>query len=310
MSEDIVKNSFWSRLALFFTERYPLILGGLTTFTATLSIYLVWVALTPGTVFRFNNSFVLAFLNLYLLTIILRLCDELKDKDIDASLFPERCLPAGKVLYEDVQKLLALFVLIWLPANYILGKSPLIFSALVVYTWLFYKSFYFPRAIGNKIIWALVTHNPIMLVASFYTLSLFSVDQDVDMYSSKNLLMALSFWMPTIAWETSRKITSKEYETEYITYSKVLGTFVATLLPLGAILAQTVILVNVVESLQYAFYYKLGAILLYLFYVGYFLLFLITRKKAFSSTLRHITEAHIFFHSLVLLIIAGIEVFK
>ena len=253
---------------------------------------------------------ILAFLNLFFLTIILRICDELKDKDVDATLFPNRCLPAGKVLYEDIHKLLAALVLVWLPANYILGKSPLIFSALVVYTWLFYKSFYFPGPIGKKIFLALVTHNPVMLVTSFYTLSLFSVDQEIDMYSSKNLLIALSFWMPTIAWETSRKIKAKSEETNYITYSKVVGPFFASLLPLGSIFLQMYIIFQVVDSLEYAFYYQVGAILLYLLYFLYFLLFLITRKSIFSQTLRQVTETHIIFHGLLLLVIAGIEVFK
>jgi hypothetical protein len=310
MNEVAFNPSYWARLRIFFAERFPVLLGGVTSFVAVMSIFLIWVALTPGTIFKFDQTFVVAFINMYLVTLILRLCDEFKDKEVDAILFPERCLPAGKVLYEDIQKLLVAMVLLWLPLNYVFGKSPVIFTALVFYTYLFYKYFFFPKKISNDLILALVTHNPVMFLTSFYTLSLFSVDQQVDMYSTKNILIGLAFWMPSLAWETSRKIRAPKDETDYVTYSKIMGPVGACMLPLGSILIQTISLIYVSKELQYARYFQIGAIGLYLVYASVFFSFMLTKKSSLANKLRQTTEGHILFNSILLIIIAAVEVFQ
>lgn len=305
-----MEKSYWKRLAIFFDERFPLFLGGLTTLVGTISSYLVWVAVTDGAALIFNKSLVLAFISFFCLTIILRLCDEFKDKEVDAILFPERCLPAGKVKYEDIEKLMYGIALIWIPINYIFGQADIAFTVLMVYVYLFYKYFFFPEVISKNLLLALFTHNPIMLVGSFYILSLFSVEQGIDVWTLDNFMLALAFWMPSLAWETSRKIRAPHDENDYVTYSKVMGPQWASLLPIGAAFVQMAALIYVVSDLQYGMHFLLGNVTMFFLYFMVFLIFMVKQKSAIANKLQQTTEAYILFISVLIIVISVIEIFK
>lgn len=305
-----MESSYWKRLGIFFDERFPLFLGGLTTLVGTLSSYLIWVAVTDGAAFVFNQSLVLAFFSFFCLTIILRLCDEFKDKEVDKVLFPERCLPKGLVKYEDIEKLLYAIALVWVPVNYIFGQADMAFTILMIYVYLFYKYFFFPRQISNNLMLALFTHNPIMLVGSFYIVSLFSVEQGLDVWTLKNFMLALAFWMPSLAWETSRKIRAPQDENDYVTYSKVLGPQWACLLPIGAAFTQMAALVNVVKDLQYGMHFLLGNVTLFFLYFMVFLVFMVKLRSSIANKLRQTTEAYILCTSLLIILISIIEIIK
>lgn len=305
-----MENSYWTRIGIFFGERFPLFLGAVTTLVGTVSSYLIWVAVTDGAALVINKSLVLAFVSFFLLTIILRLCDEFKDKEVDAVLFPERCLPKGLVKYEDIEKLLYGIALIWIPLNYIFGEADIAFTILMIYVYLFYKYFFFPEIISQNLILALITHNPIMLVGSFYILSLFSVEQGIDVWTMKNFLLALSFWMPSLAWETSRKIRAPHDENDYVTYSKVLGPQWASLLPLGAAFSQMAALIYVVKDLQYGMHFLLGNVTLFFLYFMVFLFFMVKQKSSIANKLQQTTETYILCTSVLIIVISIIEILK
>lgn len=305
-----MENSYWKRLGIFFDERFPLFLSGLTTLVGTVSSYLVWIAVTEGAALVFNKSLVVAYISFFLLTLILRLCDEFKDKEVDAILFPERCLPAGKVKYEDIEKLLYALGVIWVPMNYIFGGADVAFTILMIYVYLFYKYFFFPEKISNNLILALITHNPVMLVGSFYILSLFSVEQGLNVWTINNFMLALAFWMPSLAWETSRKIRAPKDETDYITYSKVMGPIWACTLPLGAALVQMSALIYVVRDLQYGMYFLLGNFSMFFLYFMVFLFFMVKQKTSLANKLQQTTEGYILFTSVLIIVVSVIEIFK
>ncbi len=248
-------SSYLKRITIFCKERFPILLTLTTTLVGVFSIYLVWAVITPGASLIFNKSLVVAITGFFLLTLILRICDEFKDKEMDALLFPERCLPKGLVSYDDIKILMIVAGWVWVPLNYIWGGSPIIFTVLVFYVFLFYKWFFFPEIISKNLILALVTHNPLMYVASFYSLSLFSVEQGLPVYSSTNFLLALAFWMPSIYWETARKIRAPKNETDYTTYSKVLGPVAACFLPLVSVFIQLAVTISLLKDLYYGTLY-------------------------------------------------------
>lgn len=305
-----MESSYWKRLGIFFKERFPLFLGGLTTLVGTVSSYLVWVAVTEGAALAFNKSIIVAFLSLFILTLILRLCDEFKDKESDAILFPERCLPAGKVYYTDIEKLLFVLGITWIPLNYIWGEADVTFTVLMIYVYLFYKYFFFPEKISQNLLLALATHNPIMLVASFYMLSLFSVEQGLSVWSLNNFMLAIALWMPSVAWETSRKIKVQEDENEYVTYSKVMGPIWACALPIGAAFIQMCSLIYVVRDLKYGMYFLLGNFSMFFLYFMVFLLFMVKQKASLANKLQQTTEGYILFTSVLMIFISVIEIFK
>ncbi len=305
-----MEKSYWGRLGIFFDERFPFFLGGLTTLVGTISSYLVWVAVTEGAALVFNKSLVLAFFSFFCLTILLRLCDEFKDKEVDAILFPERCLPKGLVKYEDIEKLMYGIALIWIPVNYIFGQADVAFTILMVYVYLFYKYFFFPEKISKNLLLALFTHNPIMLVGSFYILSLFSVEQGVDVWTLDNFMLALAFWMPSLAWETSRKIRAPHDENNYVTYSKVMGPQWACLLPIGATFVQMAALIYVVRDLQYGMHFLLGNVTMFFLYFMVFLTFMVKQKTTIANKLQQTTEAYILSISVLIIVISVIEILK
>lgn len=305
-----MNSAFLGRLKIFFNERFPLVLGFITTLVGTTSFYLVWCAVTPGAALVFNKSIIIAVLSFFIHTLILRLCDEIKDKEVDERLFPERCLPRGDVLYEDIHKLLMILTWIWIPINYIFGGAQIEFTILIFYTYLFYKYFFFPKIISNNLILALITHNPLMFVASFYILSLFSVEQGLPTFSGTNLLLALAFWMPSFGWETARKIRAPKDETDYVTYSKVMGPIWATLLPLGSFLVQLIAFTLVAVNLRYGLYFILGGVTLYALYFYIFLVFMVKQSSKVANKLQQSTEGYILCVSILIILISLVEIYK
>jgi 4-hydroxybenzoate polyprenyltransferase len=305
-----MNSSFFGRLRIFFGERFPVVLSFVATLVGTVSLYLVWCAITPGAALILNKSIYLAIISFFALTLILRLCDEIKDKEVDAKLFPERCLPKGLVLYEDIHKLLLIIGWIWVPINFIFGGAPIIFTILIFYTYLFYKYFFLPEIISNNLILALITHNPLMFVGSFYILALFSVEQGLDVYSIENFFLALAFWMPSLGWETARKIRAPKDETQYITYSKIMGPVGATALPLGAFLTQLIAFSFVAHHLHYGMYFILGTMTLFVLYFTVFLFFMLKQTRKLANILQQTTEAYILFVSVLIIVISIAELAK
>src|SRR5262249_33677368 len=102
--------------------------------------------------------------------------------------------------------------------------------------WLSFHWFFWPR-IKQSLPLAFLTHNPITAVCSLYVvaLSLRSLGEHALHEIGAPALGALvvGLWFPIAAWETSRKVRLPEDETEYTTYSKVLGWKTAALVPAG-----------------------------------------------------------------------------
>jgi hypothetical protein len=108
MSDNIFK-----RLNLFFRERYPLFTGILSSIVGTMSMYLVWAAIHDGAMVILDRYVFVSILSMFLVTLILRLSDEIKDKEVDRVIFPERCLPSGKVKYSDIYVALIFFSILF-----------------------------------------------------------------------------------------------------------------------------------------------------------------------------------------------------
>ena len=92
--------------------------------------------------------------------LMLRLMDELKDKDIDTVLFAERPLPSGRVTERDIRVSLAVTILAFIGSNAI---HPLtLFAAAVIsaYALLMFRRFFAERAHRDSLPLTLATHKP------------------------------------------------------------------------------------------------------------------------------------------------------
>lgn len=302
--------SYFSRLRIFFSERYPLVVGFISALVGVLSMYFIWAAITPGASVIISKGFINACFSMFLLMLILRLCDEIKDKEADARLFPERCLPSGKVRYSDIYLLLGICSVIFVVINLIWGGDPTLLVILLIYIFLFFKYFFLPQIISQNILLALVSHNPLMLVTSLYIISIFAKEQELSVFSSTNFLLAIGFWMPSFVWETARKIRAPEKETDYETYSVALGPRLACLLPLGGNLVQLLIIIYLVRDLSSAHLIIYGSSFLYLLYSIQFVLFMKSLKHKYAKYFQVTTEGHIVANSVLIVLISLLELMR
>jgi 4-hydroxybenzoate polyprenyltransferase len=159
--------------------------------------------------------------------LILRLMDELKDRDIDALLFPERPLPSGRVEVRDLGVTLVAVGVLYLGANAFVAEA--FFGAAIVMGWslLMFKRFFMPQAHRASLPLTLMTHNPIFPLIILHLVAIGTVAAGRDFSELPWSLVApfiVMVWLPNLAWELARKIRSPEEETSYVTYSQILGS--------------------------------------------------------------------------------------
>lgn len=244
-SEDMImvalpKTGYFKRMRVYFAEMYPVVPRLLT---ATL-LYLSFVGLL-GRIHKvqlslFSGFTLLGIWNIFAIFLILRLMDELKDKETDLELFRERPLPSGRVLESDISFSLAVMFGSYLAANIWIGKMFWMAAALLGYSVLMFKYFFIPKILRRYLLLNLATHNPIIPLTLLYVVVLFSLEHGLRLQGlnwSFSLLLIAMYWAMGFAWEIARKIRSREEENAYVTYSQILGRLGAVLL---AGVAQTV----------------------------------------------------------------------
>ena len=191
--------------------------SGIAGFARTL--HGVPTALTPGLILG------LAW-NVLAMLLILRLMDELKDKDIDRRLFPNRPLPSGRVRESDIRWSLGAMMVLYLLAN-IHSRVPFVAAMVVLgYALLMFKRFFVPQLLERSLPLTLATHTPVVpmiwLQAFAYTVDGYGIPVSGTRWPSIGLYVAM-LWLGVLGWELARKIRAAEEENEYVTYSRILG---------------------------------------------------------------------------------------
>ena len=224
------------RMNIYLAEMYPVPVRVISSvllyisFTAFLgSVHGVEVAvISPFTV--------VGSWSLFALMLILRLMDELKDKEIDRELFSDRPLPSGRVSESDIGFTLVVMIGLLLGVNVWVGKAFWAAVFLVAYSSLMFRYFFVPEILRENLLLNLATHNPIIPITFLYVLILFCVEHDLTINDVKwlnTLLLMGMYWAVFLAWEIARKIRCREEENEYVTYSRILGLVGATLATAG-----------------------------------------------------------------------------
>lgn len=175
--------------------------------------------------------------SLFSLMLILRLMDELKDREIDFELFRDRPLPSGKVLESDIRLTLVGVIVLYVMANIWLGEVFLMALFVLGYALLMFKYFFIPRLLRKHLLLNLATHNPIVAIMLTYVVGIFAAQHGFalrDLDWSSSLLVIAIYWSLFFAWEIARKIRSPEEENAYVTYSQIFGRLGAVVVALGA----------------------------------------------------------------------------
>lgn len=171
--------------------------------------------------------------SLFSITTILRLMDELKDKEIDRKLFPERPLPSGIVNDKDIVFSIFILTTSFILVNCIFSNSIYFALLLYVYSLLMFKYFFMPDLLRKYLLLNLITHNPIAALMMIYLVILFTDNHEIaakQLDWIKVTTLVFMYWSIFFSWEISRKIRSDEEENDYVTYSQIFGRIGATLI--------------------------------------------------------------------------------
>lgn len=257
--EPLRRASFAGRMAEYIHEMYPvparlliatLLAASFLGLTARIHSVFVW---TP-------QAFLVAIASTFLLMLILRLMDELKDCDIDRALFPERPVPSGRVLQGDIAFSLIVSTAAFLAVN--AGSNATLVSAVIVlaYAFLMFRHFFAPRLLRRSLPITLATHNPIIALLLLHLVVCLAVTLPGQLAAVRwgpTLLLVAMYWSVLLAWEIARKVRAVSEEDDYVTYSQLLGRRRSALL---ALLLQTVTLalgLNFGQTLELAWPFEL-----------------------------------------------------
>ena len=291
------ERGFLTRMRIYLREMYPPAprLASAALVTASVMVLMARIhGLRPALI---STWALLGVWNIFALLLILRLMDELKDRELDRALFRERPLPSGRVREADIAWSLAAMCVLFLAPNAASRPALLAAAAVLAYAFLMFKYFFAPAYLRAHLLANLATHNPIVALMQLELVAVFSAGaglawKDIDWPS---VLPAVAMnWAMFFAWEVSRKIRSRQEENAYVTYSRIFGPAGAAAVT-GA--AQTVTLV-----LALAFCLSLGfsAAAYALLGAGYALtvtglLRFFLRPGPSTSKLRPFAEAYILF---------------
>ncbi len=226
------------RLAIYFEEMFPL------------SKYLPYIFITFSAIYGVTQiscynkivvdvSFIYGFITVFCATLLMRNYDELKDKEVDAKLFPSRALPRGAVKYDDIWFLVIMNFLLILIAFFLAPKAPVALFAMLIYSLLTYKWFFFPEIISKNLLLAFITHQPFVLFVYVYIVCQSAPVNECSGFSIKTIPSIVALFLTVSTWEISRKI--RVNETEYITYSKLFGATRTALVAMCALIFSIVL---------------------------------------------------------------------
>jgi len=231
--------AFISRIAVYFSEMFPIIKNGFASIIIFFS-FMLMCQLQSNSGIKWYPAEWFGPVSILLLLILTRLFDELKDEGVEAEYFPNRPLVTGRVKYDDI-RILAL-IIIWLLTFINLGRGIATsgFLFMIIMLFLSWQWWLFPNKVQPSITLLFLTHQTLVpaMGAYMYTVFLYvSGDNPNIVYAA---VLCVIFWFPMMAWEFGRKIRSADMEDEYPTYSKKWGITKASLIPVLAILATAI----------------------------------------------------------------------
>ncbi len=180
-------------------------------------------------------------LSLFGFQLLLRVYDEIKDYETDLALgkagdprYAKRPVVTGLVKLPDIEALRDWVTWALIGLNVVIGVPQpfLVFLGVYGLCWLSSRYFFWP-AVSSSLPLQFVTHNPLSLAIGLYVVAVYGAEfkADLPLPLGWTALLLVGLWLPVAAWEVARKVRLPDDETDYETYSKVLGWRLAGVLP-------------------------------------------------------------------------------
>jgi len=227
-----VEHDYWGRMRTYVCEMYPPLAHLL--FAILLFVDLDWLVRrtefsTAPTRYWLSGA---GICSVFVIGLLTRLMDELKDEAIDRRMFPHRPLPSGRVRRSDIERSIIVLVALYAGLNLGAGEARWGAAAVLVCLLLSNRHFFMRERLERSVTLTLLTHGPIAFIAlcSFAALALEESGRPwglIDVHAP--VLPASMFWTMLEGYEVARKIRAPSEETPYDTYSKVWGPGTAVL---------------------------------------------------------------------------------
>ena len=151
-----------------------------------INIYASWIVIqhTNSLNFSYGVNLIGPSISLFCLLMLIRIMDEFKDYEDDLVNFPDRPLPSGKVLKKDLLILAVLCAIIPVALNFKNPLSLLGIGVVLIFSFLMLKWFFMEAKMRKSLIFAFVTHHPIVLIYNAYYLLAFPLFDNVNPLSS------------------------------------------------------------------------------------------------------------------------------
>ena len=213
----------------------------------------------------------------FFMMLLMRTFDDLKDFDLDAKLFPHRATARKLVLKRDIQLLSLSSFIILLLVNFIWGQQTLmVFAVMITYAVLTFKWFFAEKFHREHIFITMLNHQPLPYVINFFLLhTALATGSEYESFQWIHVCLLLIVSMPITAWEISRKIRSADMETEYETFSMVIGIKAATIIPLAFFLIVGFIHIYIGRTMEFSPAYNYIVVIIMLVVLFFYLRFLL-----------------------------------
>ncbi len=282
------------RMSVYLNEMFPPGQRVLQAIFLSTSFMMVLSWIEGGSYTFFSGYNLAGAWSVFMLLLILRLMDELKDQDIDRRLFPNRPLPSGRVEAKDIAcSLVIAMALFLIPA---IGNNTnfLLACAVLVYALLMFKFFFIPRILKKHLLLNLLTHNPIVPIMLIYLAQLYLQGHQLSWRQVDGDIFWLigMYWLLLFSWEFVRKIRLPQQENAYVTYSRIFGYR-------GAVIIAIVIqLLALLSGIYFRQQLQLSFVFLVIFLAGFTLPLIagmryLLKKVSINKPLRPYTEGYI-----------------
>lgn len=217
----------------------------------------------------------------FFMMLMMRTFDDLKDFELDAQLFPHRSTARKLVLKRDIQAISLTSFITLVTVNLIWGQQTLsVFVLMMTYALLTFKWFFAEKFHREHIFFTMLDHQPLPYVINFFLIhTALTSGAQYESFQTIHFILLLIVSMPITAWEVSRKIRSADMETEYETFSMVIGRKPATIIPMLFFLVVGGLNMHVGSILHFSQWYFIIDLLIMALVLFFYLRFLIKPLK-------------------------------
>jgi len=291
----VKNNGFINRIGIYLKEMYPIPQRLIYSTLMYLSFAILASKIQLITLNLSSPIHLIGIINVFTILLILRLMDELKDKDLDEDLFSERPLPSGRVRESDISFALIALIVLFITINVFSWATLLAALMVLCYTLLMFRYFFIPKILRKYLLLNLATHNPIIPIIIIFLWIMFGAQNDLPLsrlLTQYGILLVVWFWLLLFSWEITRKIKSPEEENEYVTYSQIFGYIGAVII--AAVVQTLTFIISIYFFLIFnlSWFYLLTVTFAYIIVISGHVRFIHIPNPS-TSKLKYFTEAYI-----------------